>query len=61
MSEADPCMVYKKDEKWVCIIKIYIDDMLLIAKEEALDDAIKVLEGHFQVKDPTNLEDYLGV
>ena len=28
---------------------------------EAIDDAIKVLQGHFHVKDPTSLEDYLGV
>ena len=35
--------------------------MLIIGKEEAIYDAIKVLQGHFQVKDPTSLEDYLGV
>ena len=29
--------------------------------EEAIDDAIKVLQGQFQVKDPMSLEDYLGV
>ena len=61
LSEADPCMLYKEDEKWVCIIIIYIDDMLIIGKVEAIDDAIIVLQGHFQVKDPTSLEDYLGV
>ena len=61
LSEADPCMLYKEDEKGGCIIIIYIDDMLISGKEEAIDDAIKVLQGHFQVKDPTSLEDYLGV
>ena len=35
--------------------------MLIVGKEEAIDDAIKVLQGHFQVKDPTSLENYLGV
>ena len=35
--------------------------MLIIGKEEAIDAAIKVLQGHFQVKDPTSLDDYLGV
>ena len=58
LSEADPCMLYKEDEKGVHIIIIYIDDMLIIAKEEAIHDAIKVFRGHFQVKDPTSLEDY---
>ena len=47
--------------KGFCIIIIYIDDMLIINKEEAINDAIKVLQGHFQVKDPMSLEDYLGV
>ena len=75
LSEADPCMLYREYEKGVCIIIIYIDDMLIIGKEiiiyiddmliigkeEAIDVAIKVSQGHFQVKDPTSLEDYLGV
>ena len=61
LSEADPCKLYKEDERGICIIIIYIDDMLVIGKEEAIDVAIKEFQGHFQVKDPTSLEDYLGV
>ena len=61
LSKADPCMLYKENKKGICIIIICIDDMLSIGKEEATDAAIKVLQGHFQVKDPTSLEDYLGV
>ena len=61
LSEADPCMLYEEYEKRVCIIIIYIGDMLFIRKEEAIDAAIRVLQSHFQVKDPTRLEDYLGV
>ena len=61
LSEADPSMLYREDERGICIIIIYIYDMLIIGKEEAIDAAIKVLQGHFQVKDPTSLEDYLGV
>ena len=54
-------MLYNEDEKEICIIIIYIDDMLIIGKEEAIDAAIKVLQVQFQVKDPTSFEDYLGV
>ena len=54
-------MLYKEDGKGVCIIIIYIDDMLIIGEEETIDDAIRVLQSHFQVKDPTSSEDYLGV
>ena len=58
LSEADPCMLYREDERGVCIIIIEFDDMLIIGKEEAIDAAIRVLQGHFQVKDPASLEDY---
>ena len=54
-------MLYKEDGKGICIIIIYIYDMLIIGKEEAIDAAIKVLQGIFQVNDPTSLEDYLAV
>ena len=43
LREADPCMLYKEDEKGVCIIIIYIDDMFIIGNKEAIDDAIRVL------------------
>ena len=61
LSKADPCMLYREDEGGIGITILYIDDMLVIGKEEANDAAIKVLQSHFQVKDPTSLEDYLGV
>ena len=50
LSKADLCMLYREDERGICIIIIYNDDMLIIGKEEAIDAAIKVLQGHFQVK-----------
>ena len=53
--------MYREDERGVCIIIIYIDDLLIIGKEEGINAAINILQGHFQVKDPTSLEDYLGV
>ena len=56
LCEADPCMLYKEDERGVCIMIIYIDDKLIIGKEEAIDAAIKVLQGYFQVEDPTSLK-----
>ena len=50
LSKVDPCMLYREDERGVCIIIIFIDDMLIISKEEAIDDGIKVFQDHFQVK-----------
>ena len=60
-SESDPCLVYKEDENGVCIIIIYINDMLIVGSKVAVQSAITHLKQHFQVKDPTTLADYLGV
>ena len=61
-SEADPCLVYKDDqETGVCIMLIYINDMLIVGKTQAVEDAIQVLQQSFEVKKPMTLEDYLGV
>ena len=40
---------------------IHIDDMLIVGKTQAVEDAIQVLQQKFEVKKPTTLEDYLGV
>ena len=54
-------MLYREDARRICIIIIYIDDILIIGKEEVIDTVIKVLQSYLQVKDPLSLEDYLGV
>ena len=60
-SKADSCLVYKEDQKGVCIVSIYIDDMLIVGKREAVNETIQVMQQSFEVKLPTTLEDYLGV
>ena len=61
-SEADPCLVYKDNqETGVCIMLIYINDILIVGKTQAVKDAIQVLQQSLEVKKPTMLEDYLGV
>ena len=59
--EADPCLAYKEDQIGVCIMLIYIDDMLIVGTREAVNEAIQMLQQSFEVKAPTTLEDYLGV
>ena len=55
-SEADPCIVYKEDKvTGVCIMLIYIDDMLIVRKTNAIKDAIQVLQQSFEVKKPAIL------
>ena len=50
LSEADPCMLYREDERGVCFIIINIDDMLIIGKEKAIDAAIKVCKVIIKLK-----------
>ena len=52
-SESDPCLVYKEDKMGVCIMLIYIDDMLIGGTTEAVNEAIQILQQSFEVKAPT--------
>ena len=38
---------------------IFIDDMLIVGKTQAVKDAIQVLQQSFEVKKPVTLDDYL--
>ena len=60
-SEADPCLVYKEDQKGVCIMLIHIDHMLIVGEGEPVNEAIQVLQQSFEVKPPPTLDNYLGV
>ena len=40
---------------------IYINDMLIVGKREAVNDAIQLLQQSFEVKPPETFENYLGV
>ena len=47
--EADPCLVYKEDQIGVCIMLIYIDEMLIVGTTEAVNEAIQILQQSFEV------------
>lgn len=40
---------------------MYIDDMLIIGSENAVDNAIECIRQHFKITEATDLEDYLGI
>ena len=50
LSEADPYMLYREHARRICIIIIYIDDILIIDKEEVIGIVIKVLQSYFKLK-----------
>ena len=60
VSPADPCMLFKENELGVCIIIMYVDDMLIIGKQEQIQEFAIEIQKEFSVKIQHNLTDYLG-
>ena len=60
VTSADPCMLYKQNELGICIIIMYVDDMLIIGKKEQIQEFTNKIQKEFSVKIQHNLADYLG-
>ena len=60
VSPADPCMLFKENELVVCIIIMYVGDMLIIGKKEQIQEFATKIQKEFSVKIQHNLADYLG-
>ena len=56
VSPADPCMLFKENERGVCIIIMYFDDMLIIGKNEQIQDFASKIQKEFSVKNNTTLQ-----
>ena len=60
VSPADPCMLFKENNLSVCIIIMYVDDMLIIGEKEQVQEFATMIQKEFSVKIQHNLADYLG-
>ena len=60
VSPADTCMLFKENELGVCIIVMYVDDMLTTGKMEQIQEFTTKIQKEFSVKIQHNLADYLG-
>ena len=60
VSPADPCMLFKENEVGICIVIMYVDDILIIGKKEQIQDFASKIQKEFSVKIQHNLTDYLG-
>ena len=60
VSPADPCMLYKQNGLGICIIIMYVDDMLIIGKKEQIQEFTNKIPKEISVKIQHNLADYLG-
>ena len=60
ISEADPCLLYRENKLGICMIIIYVDDMMVIGNEESIIDVQERMNKVFSIKTETNLTDCLG-
>ena len=60
VSPADACMLFKENNLGICIIILYVDDMLIIGKKEQIQEFATMIQKEFSVKIQHNLVDYLG-
>ena len=56
VSPADPCMLFKENNLGICIIIMYVDDMLIIGKREQIQDFASKIQKEFSVKYSTTLQ-----
>ena len=60
VSPADPCMLFKENNLGICIIIMYVDDMLIIEKKTQIQEFTTKIQKEFSVKIQHNLGDCLG-
>ena len=60
VSPADPCMLIKENNLGICIIIMYVDDMLVVGEKEQIQEFTTMIQKEFSVKIQHNLADYLG-
>ena len=59
-STADPCLFIKKDEHGIIFLAIWVDDCYCLGNLKAIEEMLKKLKEHFNVKTEDNLSDYLS-
>ncbi len=60
VSKADPCLLTRQNKVGICIIILYIDDLLVIGNKASMDDLVVNMKKVFAIKTDPNLKDYLG-
>ena len=48
VSPADPCLLFKENDLGICIIIMYVDDMLIIGKKEQIEGFASKIQRNFQ-------------
>ena len=58
---ADPFILFKENELGVCILIMYVEDMLIIGKKEQIQEFATKIKREFFCEDPTQPSRQLGL
>ena len=50
ISEVDPCLLYRENKLGICMIILYVDDMMVIGHKESIIDVQERAENNFSIK-----------
>ena len=50
ISEADPCLLYRENKLGICMIMLYVDDMMMIGHKESIIDVQERVGKVFSIK-----------
>ena len=50
LSDAHPCLLYRENKLGICMIIIYVDDMMVIGHRESIKDVQERVETVFSIK-----------
>ena len=51
ISPADPCLAYKQNQEGICLLIIYIDDILIVGVKTMIEYTVTELRKRFSVKE----------
>ena len=61
VSPADPSMLFKENNLGICIIIMYVDDMLIIGKKEKIQEFPSMIQKEFSLQNPAQPSELLGL
>ena len=53
LNEADPCLLYRENKLGICMIIIYVDDMMVIGFKESIIGVHKRVGKNFSIQQKT--------
>jgi hypothetical protein len=60
-SKADPCLLTRRNGKGIVMLCLYVDDVLIVGNQEAIDEVKIEIDTVFKTKKTGKLTEYVGV